>query len=55
MSYDYTFCANGDCKLRETCWRYNLEIVKEERPHSMAEFTPNNSGTCDYYIPRRRK
>lgn len=51
MSYDYTFCMNPDCKLRETCWRYR--IGKDIKLSSMCYFHPNNSGSCDYYIPEK--
>lgn len=55
MIYDITFCANGSCPLKSNCQRYDMEAISKLKYYSMAEFIPNNSGTCDHYISRRKK
>lgn len=50
MSWDITFCANESCTIKESCQRYNMDLLKKLKFVSMAEFGQNNSGTCDYFI-----
>lgn len=43
---DITICVNGDCKFRETCYRF---IAKpDERRQSCATFKPED-GECEHY------
>ena len=54
MNYDITFCVNESCTIKESCQRYNMDLIKKLKFVSMAEFRQNNSGTCDSYIEEPR-
>ncbi len=50
----YVLCE-WSCTIKESCQRYNMDLIKKLKFVSMAEFRQNNSGTCDYYIPEKDK
>lgn len=52
MTKDITFCVTGNCKLKNSCQRNCIGKPIKQDFISMAEFRPNNSGTCDFYIPK---
>lgn len=43
---DISMCVNQDCLVKERCYRYRA-IPSEYQ--SIAFFSPDNNGMCDYY------
>jgi len=50
-SFDITFCANKECRLRKNCERNTDRLKDYPYPVSMAGFTPDENGECDHYCP----
>lgn len=51
MNYDITFCANKTCKLSANCERNTDRLKDYPYSVSMAAFTPDENGNCEYYVP----
>lgn len=45
---DITMCDVVDCKLKETCYRFNAK-VNEYRQTYFAEDPRKEDGSCEYY------
>jgi len=43
---DITMCANGDCVVRELCFRYRA--IPDDY-QSIAVFEPESNGLCKYF------
>lgn len=47
---DISMCANRECPLRETCYRY---VAKpNEYRQSYAKFEPTNETSCEHYTSK---
>ena len=50
-SFDITFCGNKYCPKRKNCERNTDRLKNYPYPVSMAGFSPDENGECEYYVP----